>query len=116
MYNVQAVRVSLATLLYNYSVYFKQSPPSGTASEAKLQVLSALMELLAGAPLEDIDSVFRGLVALGTLCHEDAEMRALAVDMGANDVLRRVNDSPEARKPEGRRLLEAALDVMAIVK
>ena len=52
------------------------------ASEARLQTLSALSELLAAAPTSDQDSVFRGLVALGTLCLGDAEMCALAKDMG----------------------------------
>ena len=31
------------------------------------------------------------------------------------DVLRRVNESPEAKSPQGRRLLEAALDVMTLL-
>ena len=46
------------------------------------QVLSALCELLSAAPMEDGDSVHRALVALGTVCHEDAELCGLAKEMG----------------------------------
>ena len=45
-------------------------------------MLSALCEFLAAAPMEDGDSVHRALVALGTVCHEDAELCGLAKEMG----------------------------------
>lgn len=46
------------------------------------QVLSAALELVKQAPLDDTDSLFRGLVAVATLCHGDKETLALAKDLG----------------------------------
>lgn len=45
-------------------------------------MLSALMEILAGCPTEDVDSLFRALVATGTLAHLDKTMAGLAKDLG----------------------------------
>jgi spore coat protein CotF len=36
--------------------------------------------------------------------------------LNTQDVLRRVNASPEAKTPQGRRVLEAALDVAAALE
>ena len=62
--------------------YTQISSPPLPASSPLTQVLSALCELLSAAPMEDGDSVHRALVALGTVCHEDAELCGLAKEMG----------------------------------
>mmetsp|Transcript_16702 Transcript_16702/g.36120 ORF Transcript_16702/g.36120 Transcript_16702/m.36120 type:complete len:835 (+) Transcript_16702:62-2566(+) len=110
----KAVRLSMATLLHNYAVYAQLAKLDDI--EAKMQVLSALLELLGAAPTEDVDSVHRSLVAVGTLVLGDAEMCSVTTDLGIQDCLRKVNDCPEAKTPAGRKMLEAALDVMTLLK
>eukprot|EP00798_Chlamydomonas_sp_ICE-L_P025606 gene25606-11258_t len=114
----KGVRVSMATLLYNF-VILSSTPgslPSGEVEEAKMQMLSALSELLTVTPLSDIDSTFRALVAVGTLCHKDVGMCSLAKDLGVQDLLKKINDSPEAKTAAGRKLLEAAIDVSIVFR
>ncbi len=69
-------------LAYLPSSFLNPSPPEPRSPGPRSQALSALVEVLACAPLEDNDSVFRALVALGTICHEQPEMCSIARDMG----------------------------------
>ncbi|GAX81885.1 hypothetical protein CEUSTIGMA_g9313.t1 [Chlamydomonas eustigma] len=108
----KAVRLSMSSLLYNFAVNCNISN-SGDA-ELKLQVLSAAIEMLSSTPSEDVDTLFRLLVSIGTLSFNDREMSSVARDLGIQENLRRINDSPEAKAEGGRRLLEAALDIMTI--
>jgi hypothetical protein len=52
------------------------------AAEVAAQAISAGSELLLSAPVEDVDSRFRCLLALGTLAAASAESKSLAADLG----------------------------------
>ncbi|KAF5839606.1 PLAA family ubiquitin binding-domain-containing protein [Dunaliella salina] len=112
----KAVRTSYATLLLNYVVASRQLKGELAQDEAKLQLLSGLAEVLSNCPTDDLDTLFRGLAATATLLIGDKALAALAGELGVKDVLRRVHDSPEAKSPQGRRVLEAALDVAAALE
>jgi len=112
----KAVRTGYATLLLNYVVASRQLKGELAHDEAKLQLLSGLVEVLSNCPTDDLDTLFRGLAATATLLVGDKALAALAKELGVQDVLRRVNESPEAKSPQGRRVLEAALDVAAALE
>ncbi|GFH25471.1 uncharacterized protein HaLaN_23445, partial [Haematococcus lacustris] len=108
-----AVRSSWATLLSNCAVSSRQG---GGEEEAKLQVLSALVELLNSQPYVNPDATFTALVAIATMCHGDKQLASLASDLGVQDVARSVSTAPQGQTAEGRRVMEAALDVLATLK
>ncbi|MEW5319781.1 MAG: hypothetical protein WDW38_010909 [Sanguina aurantia] len=108
----KAVRLSAATMLLNFSVQLRRSAGAEDDMQSRLQVLSAAAELLGGCPaLEDPDSTFRTLQALGTVLSGDATLAGLAADLGVQDHLRNLNNTPGIQ----RRVLEAAIDVMAAI-
>ncbi|KAJ9515815.1 hypothetical protein QJQ45_008655, partial [Haematococcus lacustris] len=109
----KAVRSSWATLLSNCAVSSRQG---GGEEEAKLQVLSALVELLNSQPYVNPDATFTALVAIATMCHGDKQLASLASDLGVQDVARSVSTAPQGQTAEGRRVMEAALDVLATLK
>lgn len=95
------VRLSIATLLLNLAVMARSG--AGTApvsADAKVQMLSALSELLGSVPAEDVDSAQRALLAFGTLLLGDKELCDLARDLGANEIVRAFANRPVEKLKE----------------
>eukprot|EP00798_Chlamydomonas_sp_ICE-L_P025625 gene25625-11281_t len=114
----KGVRVSMATLLYNF-VILSSTPgslPSGEVEEAKMQMLSALSELLTVTPLSDIDSTSVPWSLWAPCATRTSACASLAKDLGVQDLLKKINDSPEAKTAAGRKLLEAAIDVSIVFR
>jgi phospholipase A-2-activating protein len=118
----KAVRLSMATLLHNMSILFKgPSTIDESAAEAKVQVFSALVDLLGssvGPGQEEMSEVaYTGLVALGTILYEDKELTALARDVGVNEVIKKIHADPATKQPSGNKvkLLQAAVDITRLM-
>ena len=84
----KGIRLSLATLLLNYAVLLA-GMQAGDVSEAKMQVLSGLEELLSGLPLEEADAAHRAVVAVGSLAAGDKAMAGLVGDLGVDKAVGR---------------------------
>lgn len=74
------VRLSWATLLLDFSVLLNSI--SGNSSDSKLQLMSALAELLGGMPADDSESATRAFAGVAALIDGDKEMIRLAQDLG----------------------------------
>mmetsp|Transcript_2177 Transcript_2177/g.5525 ORF Transcript_2177/g.5525 Transcript_2177/m.5525 type:complete len:870 (-) Transcript_2177:299-2908(-) len=120
----KAVRLSFATALSNVAVAL-HGAGAAAPEDVKLQALSCGIELLNACPTEAVDTLSRALTAVATLLlvgapasgsAGEAGLVGVARDLGLADALRRVHDAPEAKRPDGRRMLEAALDVMTLIK
>jgi len=81
------IRLSLATLLLNFSV---QLQDMGSGFEGKMQVISILAEMLG--PESEDEVMYSALVALGTLASNDPAIQGLAKDLEIPSNLRRCND------------------------
>lgn len=96
----KGVRLSMATLLLNYAVAAAAGTPGGASSssssggEGSVQLLSGLEELIGSCPVEEVDSIHRAVLALGTLMvgpggGVNGELVGLAKDLGLNGQLQR---------------------------
>mmetsp|Transcript_16999 Transcript_16999/g.18926 ORF Transcript_16999/g.18926 Transcript_16999/m.18926 type:complete len:753 (+) Transcript_16999:55-2313(+) len=74
------LRLAVTTLLLNFSVLFLKHP-----SDIKVQCLAIVVEVLQSE--SDPEIIFRALVALGTLLHNDEETSSLTTDLGVPDIL-----------------------------
>lgn len=87
------VRLSITTLLLDLSVMLRSGAAAagaggGGGADDKIQLLSAITELLGSVPAEEEDSAFRALLAFGTLLMGDREVCSLARDLGASELVR----------------------------
>ena len=109
----------MTTLLHNMSVLFKGSTIDESTAEVKVQVFSALVDLLGNSvgtgQEEMVEVAYTGVVALGTLLYEDKELIALARDVGVNEVIKRIYADPATKSQSGNKLLQAAVDITKIM-
>jgi len=99
------VRLAFANLLVNLSVLTSQAKDSA----AKIQILSASLEILENAE-EDVEVLFRALVATGTTMHNDPEITRFATEMDLIAKIMKLNNSPI------NKLVECAKDIMSILE
>ncbi|KAK9806981.1 hypothetical protein WJX72_009418 [[Myrmecia] bisecta] len=101
----KAVRLAMGTLLFNLAMLFSAS--AGDEAADKAQVLSALVELLAATPPGEADTLFRSLVAVGTLVQNDKAALDIAQGLGF------LQHAQELRQKAGAasKVAEAAQDV-----
>jgi hypothetical protein len=79
----KGVRLGYATLLQNYAVAAADAAsPLSRDPEGKMQVLSCLEDLLGQLPADEADAAARALGAVVALASGDAELAAVARDLG----------------------------------
>ncbi|PRW44412.1 phospholipase A-2-activating [Chlorella sorokiniana] len=99
------VRQGLATLLVNYAVML--SKLASHELEFKSRMLGLAVELLNSSPVDDVETRYRTLVAVGTLAAEHSKVRAMARDLGFLSL------ADSLRAGGGGKVAEAAAEVAA---
>lgn len=113
----KAVRLSLATFLGNVAAAAGLKQLHAGQQDVPLQALSCAIELLGSCPaLEEPDAAFRCMVAIGTLLAAGGkDLAEVGVDLGVKERLRAVMEAAQGGGANEKRLLEVAIDVMAVL-
>ncbi|KAI8817194.1 WD40-repeat-containing domain protein [Fimicolochytrium jonesii] len=101
------VHVALATVYLNYAVLLKKTSAN---DEFGVELLHHIIEFLKTET--DGESEFRALVAIGTLVHQNSDIKEAANVMGAREILRRATRTTGANESQLRQVereLEALL-------
>eukprot|EP00850_Spirogloea_muscicola_P015931 SM000126S26307 [mRNA] locus=s126:117967:124577:+ [translate_table: standard] len=98
------IRLAISTLILNSSLLALEIQDSSL----KVQTLSAAMEMSASSD-DDSESLFRALVALGTLIH-GGDVKDVALDLGVGDVVK------AQEKSETDKIAQVAKEIAFLLK
>ncbi|CAL8462941.1 g2475 [Coccomyxa elongata] len=89
------VRSAWASFLVNLSLLLTTEAQAD--SDGVLIAMSAVAELLNSSPKDDSETMFRGMVAAGTLMQRNGDAKGLAKDLGVPEIASQLGGSGDAK-------------------